>query len=59
MQYLYNTLSLGITYRRDYASATKNVPLMYEGARHLLDDGTNLLQTSADSNYAADKTKRS
>ncbi len=59
VQYLYNTRSLGITYRRDYASATKNVPLMYEGAKHPLDNGTNLLQTFADSDYAADDTKRS
>ena len=59
VQYLYHTRSLGITYRRDYASATKNVPLMYEGAKHPLDDGKNYLQTFADSDYAADDTKRS
>ena len=38
---------------------TENVPLMYEGAKHPLDNGTNLLQTFADSDYAADDTKRS
>ena len=32
---------------------------MFEGARHPLDDGRNLLQTFADSDYAADDTKRS
>ena len=32
---------------------------MYEGAKHPLDDGKNLLQTFADSDYAADDTKRS
>jgi hypothetical protein len=32
---------------------------MYEGARHPLDNGQNLLQTFADSDYAADETRRS
>ena len=32
---------------------------MYEGATHPLDNGKNLLQTFADSDYAADETRRS
>jgi hypothetical protein len=32
---------------------------MYEGAKHPLDDGTNRLQTFADSDYAGDVSKRS
>jgi hypothetical protein len=32
---------------------------MYEGAKHPLDDGLNLLQTFADSDYAMDDTRRS
>jgi hypothetical protein len=59
VQYLYNTRSLGITYRRQSSSAKTNVPLMFEGARHPLDNGKNLLQTFADSDYAADETRRS
>ena len=36
-----------------------NVPVMYEGATHPLDNGKNLLQAFADSDYAADETRRS
>ena len=32
---------------------------MYAGAKHPLDNGTNLLKTFADSDYAADETRRS
>ena len=49
--------SLGITYSRP--SSGGNVPVMYEGATHPLDNGKNLLQTFADSDYAADETRRS
>ena len=35
------------------------MPLMYAGAQHLLSNGTNLLQVSADSDYAGDETRRS
>jgi hypothetical protein len=59
VQYLYNTRTLGITYRRPKADVKKHVPLMYEGARHPLDDGTNKLQTFADSDYAGDQSRRS
>lgn len=59
VQYLYNTRDLGITYRRPTDDGTKNVPVMYEGAKHPLDDGKNILQTFADSDYAGDETKRS
>jgi hypothetical protein len=58
LQYLYNTKTLGITYTRP-SSSRKNVPFMYEGAKHPLDDGTNLLQTFTDSDYAADVSRRS
>ena len=57
LQYLYRTRSLGITYSRP--SSGGNVPVMYEGATHPLDNGKNLLQTFADSDYAADETRRS
>ena len=33
--------------------------MIYEGAKHPLDDAKNLLHTFADSDYAADDTKRS
>jgi hypothetical protein len=57
LMYLYNTRHLGIVYRRD--SAARNVPRMFEGAQHPLNNGQNLLQTFADSDYAADDTRRS
>ena len=41
------------------AQVPGNVPVMYEGATHPLDNGKNLLQTFADSDYAADETRRS
>ena len=59
VQQLYNTRSLGITYRRQSSSAKTNAPLKFEGACHPLDGGKNLLQTSADSDYAAVETRRS
>ena len=59
VQYLFNTRALGITYRRPRADVKKHVPLMFEGAQHPLDDGTNKLQVFADSDYAADHTRRS
>jgi hypothetical protein len=57
LQYLFSTRSLGITYIRP--ATGKNVPHMYEGATHPLDDGKNRLQVFADSDYAADQTRRS
>jgi len=59
LQYLYATRSLGITYSRDLSGSQHNVPLMYEGAKHPLDNGSNRLQTFVDSDYAADETRRS
>jgi hypothetical protein len=59
VQYLYNTRSLGITFRRPLPGAVGNVPLMYEGTKHPLDNGMNKLQTFADSDYAGDQSKRS
>ena len=59
VQYLFNTRALGITYRRPRADVKKHVPLMYKGAKHPLDDGTNKLQVFADSDYAADHNRRS
>jgi hypothetical protein len=58
LQYLYQSRSLGITYYRD-CDQQRNVPLMYEGAKHPLDDGINKTQVFADSDYAADETRRS
>lgn len=57
LQYLYSTRSLGITYTRP--SSDKNTPIIYEGATHPLDNGQNYLQVFADSDYAADQTRRS
>jgi len=57
LMYLYNTRNLGIIYRRD--NTARNVPRMFEGAKHPLDNGSNLLRTFADSDYAADDTRRS
>jgi len=59
LQYLYATRTLGITYSRDCPGVQRNVPLMYEGAKHPLDNGLNRLQTFVDSDYAADETRRS
>jgi len=58
VMYLYNTRKLGITYRH-LANGEKNLPKMHEGAKHPLDDGENLLQIFADSDYAGDETRRS
>ena len=58
LQYLYATRSLGITYSRT-SGTSRNVPLMFEGAKHPLDTGLNRLQTFVDSDYAADETRRS
>ena len=58
LQYLYQSRSLGITYYRA-CDQQRNVPLMYEGAKHPLDDGINKTQVFADSDYAADETRRS
>ena len=55
--YLYSTRSLGITYFRHVVD--KNVPRMYETAKHPLRTESNLLQTFTDSDYAGDDTRRS
>lgn len=59
VMYLYNTRKLGITYRRMSSTGEKNSPTMFEGACHPLDNGSNKLQIFADSDYAADETRRS
>jgi hypothetical protein len=43
----------------DFLDAPANVPLMYEAAKHPLDNGFNRLQAFADSDYAGDLSKRS
>jgi hypothetical protein len=50
---------LGITYSRDFPGSNRNVPLMYEDVKHPLDNSSNRLQIFADSDYAADETRRS
>ena len=55
VMYLYNTASYGITYSKSQAST----PLLFEAAKHPLDDGTNSLQVFVDSDYAADITRKS
>jgi hypothetical protein len=57
LQYLFATRTLGITYTR--SASGKNTPQMFEGATHPLDDGKNHLQVFADSDYAADQSRRS
>ena len=57
LQYLFSTRTLGITYTKP--SSGKSTPLMYEGATHRIDDGHNRLQVFADSDYAADQSRRS
>jgi len=57
VKYLYNTRQLGITYYRNVTEVNK--PIIYEHAEHPLNNGTNLLQTFVDSDYAMDQTRRS
>ena len=57
LQYLYNTRSCGITYKKP--NSVLSAPTMYGGATHPLDTGENHLQVFADSDYAADQTRRS
>jgi len=57
LMYLYRTRSLGITYSR--SSPGGNAPVVYEAAKHPLDDGKNRLQVFTDSDYAADSSRRS
>ena len=59
VMYLYNARKLGITYRRPDGSGRRHVPVIYEGAKHPLDNGLNRLQTFADSDYAGDETRKS
>ena len=58
VMYLYNTRTMGITYRRTEESKQSG-PVLFEGTKHPLDDGTNRLQTFADSDYAGSETRRS
>jgi hypothetical protein len=58
LMYLWNTRSLGITYFRN-SSNPANIPLIYEKGKHPLENGSNLLQTFADSDYAMDESRRS
>jgi hypothetical protein len=58
VMYLYNTRQFGITYSRS-ADPKISSPMMYERAKHPLDDGTNHLQTFTDSDYAGDESRRS
>ena len=58
LQYLYQTKSLGITYFKE-SYQQRNVPVVFEKAKHPLDDGTNKTQVFADSDYAADESRRS
>jgi hypothetical protein len=58
VMYLYNTRKLGITYRRP-VDHKDNGPIIFEHAKHPLDNGENLLETFTDSDYAADESRRS
>eukprot|EP00613_Pedinella_sp_CCMP2098_P025822 CAMPEP_0171711892 /NCGR_PEP_ID=MMETSP0991-20121206/16858_1 /TAXON_ID=483369 /ORGANISM="non described non described, Strain CCMP2098" /LENGTH=257 /DNA_ID=CAMNT_0012302305 /DNA_START=203 /DNA_END=974 /DNA_ORIENTATION=+ len=57
LQYLFSTRTLGITFTKPISGASN--PIMYEGASHPLDNGLNRLQVFADSDYAADQSRRS
>jgi hypothetical protein len=57
LMYLYKTRSLGITYFRHLEG--NNVPVIYEAAKHPLDNGTNRLKVFCDSDYASDDSRRS
>jgi hypothetical protein len=57
LMYLYNTRSLGISYSR--STEGQNMPIIFEGATHPLDNGLNRLQVFCDSDYAADVSRRS
>jgi hypothetical protein len=57
VMYLYNTVKLGITYFRDVEVV--NTPTVFEHAVHPLNNGSNVLQTFVDSDYAANQTRRS
>jgi hypothetical protein len=54
--HLYNTRTIGITYKKSLAGQE---PKFFEGAKHPLDNGSNMLQTFADSDYAMDISRRS
>ena len=54
VRYLYSTRSYGLVYRKGECR-----PEAYGQGRHPKDDGTNHLQTFADSDYAMDETRRS
>mgnify|MGYP001161132131 FL=1 len=58
IQYVYNTRKLGIKYSRD-SDVDKNTPMIYGQGRHPLDDGKNHMMVFADSDYAADYSRRS
>ena len=59
VQYVYNTRDGHTTYRWPDVKKDASRPIMYEGAMGPLDDGGNMHQTSTDSGYTADDTKRS
>ena len=58
IQYVYNTRTLGIKYSRE-SDGEKNTPIIYGQGRHPLDDGKNHMMVFADSDYAADYSRRS
>ena len=58
IQYVYNTRTLGIKYSRE-SEGDKNTPIIYGQGRHPLDDGKNHMMVFADSDYAADYSRRS
>ena len=57
LQYLYNTKSYGIEYRRDAEKMEQ--PTIWEQGRHPLANETNHTEVFADSDYAADSSRRS
>jgi len=58
IQYVYRTKHIGIQYKRE-SKQEKDVPIIHGQGRHPLDDGTNCMQVFADSDYAADDSRRS
>ena len=55
---MYRTKHIRIQYKRE-SKQEKDVPTIHGQGRHPLDDGTNYMHIFADSDYAADDSRRS
>ncbi len=57
IQYVYNTRSYGLEYRRD--DKNSGVPVIFEQGRHPVNKGDDHMEVFVDSDYAADSSRRS